>query len=117
MQKVKIFLWKKRKKANYSFEKNAKGIKIHDNYGQICIKMFKRKTLYCFEKKLIDFIIRYNNVITPVEVKSADNTKSKLLYSLMNNYNVTSAIKLSSKNVGVSDNGIISLPLYMSMFL
>lgn len=39
--------------------------------------MFKRKTLYCFEKKLIDFIIRYNNVITPVEVKSADNTKSK----------------------------------------
>lgn len=35
----------------------------------------------------------------------------------MNNYNVTSAIKLSSKNVGVSDNGIISLPLYMSMFL
>lgn len=35
----------------------------------------------------------------------------------MNNYNVTSAIKLSSKNAGVSDNGIISLPLYMSMFL
>ena len=91
-------------------------------YENIIADIFNKsgKKLYYFEKNStleIDFIIRYNNVITPVEVKSADNTKSKSLYSLMNNYNVTSAIKLSSKNVGVSDNGIISLPLYMSMFL
>ena len=91
-------------------------------YENIIADIFNKsgKKLYYFEKNStleIDFIIRYNNVITPVEVKSADNTKSKSLYSLMNNYNVTSAIKLSSKNVGVSDSGIISLPLYMSMFL
>lgn len=91
-------------------------------YENIIADIFNKsgKKLYYFEKNStleIDFIIRYNNVITPVEVKSADNTKSKSLYSLINNYNVTSAIKLSSKNVGVSDNGIISLPLYMSMFL
>ena len=65
----------------------------------------------------VDFFIRYNNEVTAVEVKSADNTKSKSLNSIMNNYGVKQGIKLSTKNIGYDSNGVLSLPLYMSMFL
>ena len=65
----------------------------------------------------IDFFLRYNGVATAVEVKAADNTKSKSLKSVMTKWNVEQGIKLSSKNVGVNENGVISMPLYMSMFL
>lgn len=54
---------------------------------------------------------------TAIEVKSADNTKSKSLKSVMNKWNVEKGIKLSSKNIGINENGVISMPLYMSMFL
>jgi len=51
-----------------------------------------------------------------VEVKSADNTKSKSLETLIGHYGVERGIKLSAKNVGVSDK-FESLPLYMATFL
>ena len=64
----------------------------------------------------IDFFIRYENKATAIEVKSADNTKSKSLNSIINNWHIEKGIKLSSKNLGVNDS-IISIPLYMAMFL
>ena len=78
------------------------------------------KKLYYFEKNStleIDFFIRYNNQVTAVLVKSADNTKSKSLKSVMENYGVKSGLKLSSKNLGSNNENVISLPIYMSMFL
>lgn len=53
-----------------------------------------------------------------VEVKSADNTKSKSLNVLLENkdWNVKKAIKLSAKNIGGTEK-IDSHPLYMAMFL
>lgn len=91
-------------------------------YENIIADVFTKsgKKLYYFEKNStleIDFFIRYNNEVTAVEVKSADNTKSKSLNSIMNNYGVKQGIKLSTKNIGYDSNGILSLPLYMSMFL
>lgn len=92
-------------------------------YENIIAEVFTKlgKNLYYFEKNStleIDFFIRYNNQVTAVEVKSADNTKSKSLNSVMNNYGVINGIKLSSKNLGISDkNNVISLPIYMSIFL
>lgn len=91
-------------------------------YENIIADVFNKsgKKLYYFEKNStleIDFFIRYNNEVTAVEVKSADNTKSKSLNSIMNNYGVKQGIKLSTKNIGYDSNGILSLPLYMSMFL
>lgn len=91
-------------------------------YENIIADIFHKsgKKLYYFEKNStleVDFIIRYNSEVTAVEVKSADNTKAKSLNSIMNNYKVKQGIKLSSKNVGYDDKGILSLPLYMSMFL
>lgn len=91
-------------------------------YENIIADVFTKsgKNLYYFEKNStleVDFFIRYNNEVTAVEVKSADNTKSKSLNSIMNNYGVKQGIKLSTKNIGYDSNGVLSLPLYMSMFL
>lgn len=91
-------------------------------YENIIADVFNKsgKKLYYFEKNStleIDFFIRYNNEVTAVKVKSADNTKSKSLNSIMNNYGVKQGIKLSTKNIGYDSNGVLSLPLYMSMFL
>lgn len=81
----------------------------------------KGKKLYYFEHNStleIDFIIRYNDLVTAVEVKSADNTKSKSLNSVMTNWNVQQGIKLSTKNIGYNKElNIYKIPLYMAIFI
>jgi len=77
------------------------------------------KKLYYFEKNNrleIDFFIRQDNKAVGVEVKSADNTKSKSLVTLIGHYGVEKGIKLSAKNIACTEK-INSLPLYMAMFL
>jgi len=64
----------------------------------------------------IDFIIRYDDLPTPVEVKAADNTKARSINSMINRYGIKKAIKLSSKNLGEYSE-ILSIPLYMAIFL
>ena len=66
----------------------------------------------------IDFIINYKGAPCLLEVKSGENTKSKSLNAVLNNpkYKVNQAIRLSRKNVG-EEGKILSLPLYMIMFL
>jgi len=59
----------------------------------------------------IDFIVRIGNDIIPIEVKSADNTRSKSLNSYMQKFNPKYAIRISSKNFGM-ENNIKSVPLY-----
>lgn len=90
-------------------------------YENIIADIFSKsnKKLYYFEhnsKLEIDFFIRHNRIATAIEVKSAENTKSKSLNSILNNWNVSNGIKLSSKNVIVNDK-ITNYPLYMAMFL
>ncbi|MCL2112286.1 MAG: AAA family ATPase [Clostridiales bacterium] len=75
--------------------------------------------LYYFERTgriETDFVIRRGGVATAVEVKSADNTKSKSMDALLRYYGVQRGIKLSTKNFGTGDR-FESLPLYMAMFL
>lgn len=92
-------------------------------YENIIADIFTKldKKLYYFEYNStleIDFIIKYENKITAVEVKSGDNTKSKSLNSVINNWGVPMGIKLSTKNTGINiENNILSIPLYMAMFL
>lgn len=64
----------------------------------------------------IDFIIRMNELATAVEVKAATNTKAWSVTTLVKHYGVKKAFKLSAKNIG-GDETIMSLPLYMAMFL
>lgn len=90
-------------------------------YENIIADIFAKnnKKLYYFEYKSrleIDFFIRYNKKATAIEVKAADNTKSKSLNSLIENWNIEKGIKLSSKNIGSKDK-IDNYPLYMAMFL
>jgi len=90
-------------------------------YENIVADMFAKsgKKLYYFEYKSqleIDFFIRYMGIATAVEVKSADNTKAKSLQSVLEHHGVKQGIKLSSRNTG-GQGPILSLPLYMAMFL
>ena len=90
-------------------------------YENIIADIFGKsgKKLYYFEqngKLEIDFFIRRNKTATAVEVKSADNTKSKSMGAVFAKYGVCHGIKLSTKNVGGTD-AFDSLPLYMAMFL
>ena len=90
-------------------------------YENIIADIFSKsgKKLYYFEqsgKLEIDFFIRRNKAAAAVEVKSADNTKSKSLAAITAKYGELQGIKLSAKNLGVTDK-VDRLPLYMAMFL
>lgn len=90
-------------------------------YENIIADIFSKsgKKLYYFEHRSqleIDFFIRYGKKATAVEVKSADNTKSKSLEAVIKNWNVEYGIKLSTKNIGIKEK-IDCYPLYMAMFL
>ncbi|MDR1157250.1 MAG: ATP-binding protein [Oscillospiraceae bacterium] len=90
-------------------------------YENIIADIFTKlgKKLYYYEKNNqweIDFFIRRYKTAVAVEVKSADNTKSKCLDAVMRYERVKHGIKLSAKNVGESGD-IESFPLYMAMFL
>lgn len=96
-----------------------KGAIFENIIAEIFTKL--QKKLYYFEYKNrleIDFFIKKDSMPVAIEVKSADNTKSKSLKALLENKNwdVTKAIRLSSKNTGGTSN-IDSYPLYMSIFL
>jgi len=90
-------------------------------YENIIADIFGKlgKKLYYYEYRgqiEIDFFIRKDKQAVAVEVKSAGNTKSKSMDSIIRNYNVKRGIKLSSNNVSASEK-IEQLPLYMAMFL
>ena len=91
-------------------------------YENVIADIFTKlgKKLYYFEHNStieIDFFIKYNDEVTAIEVKSADNTKSKSMKSIVENWNVKKGFKLSTKNIGSNKDGIISIPLYMAIYL
>ena len=63
----------------------------------------------------IDFLTDHGGKITPIEVKSTDNTKAKSLKLFYERYRPERAMKTSLKNVGMNLAGstqVWSLPLY-----
>ncbi len=66
----------------------------------------------------IDFVINYRHRPCIVEIKSGENKRSKSVQTVLkaSKYGVDQAIRFSRNNVGESGS-IISLPLYMLMFL
>jgi len=66
---------------------------------------------YNFSKYEIDFLIKIDGNIIPVEVKSGKRTTSKSLNEYISKYNPTYSIRISSKNFGF-ENNIKSVPLY-----
>ncbi|MBR1679167.1 MAG: ATP-binding protein [Bacilli bacterium] len=66
---------------------------------------------YNFDKYEIDFLIKINGEIIPVEVKSGRRTNNKSLNEYIKKYKPQYSIRISSKNFGF-ENSIKSVPLY-----
>ncbi|MDR1691188.1 MAG: ATP-binding protein [Candidatus Methanoplasma sp.] len=63
-------------------------------------------------KAELDFVFQdQSGDIIPVEVKSADNTRSKSMSVFISKYDVPYSIKVSPKNMGF-ENNVLSVPLY-----
>ena len=63
----------------------------------------------------LDFVLESEEKIIPIEVKSATNTRAKSLHQFCSKYEVEAALKMSLKNVGLTEDGktkVQSLPLY-----
>ena len=68
-------------------------------------------------KRELDVIFQESGKVIPVEVKGG-SAGSASLNSVLKKYpDITYAYKFMDGNIGVSDNGIITLPLYMAAFI
>lgn len=75
--------------------------------------------LYYFTKNAtleMEFMIKYNNLLTGLSVNNADNTKAKALTSLFENHDLPSGIELTRDNLEIIDN-LHRYPLYCIMFI
>jgi ABC-type metal ion transport system substrate-binding protein len=68
-------------------------------------------------KKELDFLIQKDGVVIPIEVESGNSRATSLTSVIKNKQNISFGYKFIDGNIGVSDNGIITLPLYMAAFI
>ena len=68
-------------------------------------------------KKELDFIIQKDGQVVPIEVKSGNNRANSMNVIIKNNKDITVSYKFIDGNIGVSDEGVITLPLYMVSFV
>ena len=67
-------------------------------------------------KKEIDVIIQKDGKVIPIEVKSGNTRANSLKKKKKNNKDISFGYKFIDGNIGVSEEGIITLPLYMVAF-
>lgn len=88
-------------------------------YENMVAQIFKRANKACYyyepsQSSEIDFIIKYEGEITPIEVKAGKHTTSRAFQNFVNKYSSKYAFRFSKKNVGITSEGNIRyLPLYM----
>ena len=68
-------------------------------------------------KREIDFLIEKEGCIIPIEVKSGNGKATSLIQLMKNRPEIPAAYKLIDGNIGSDGDRIITLPLYMVMFL
>ncbi len=69
-------------------------------------------------KKELDFLIQKDGYVIPIEVKSGNNKATTSLAGVIKNeQEISYGYKFIDGNTGVSEDGIITLPLYMSAFI
>ena len=68
-------------------------------------------------KREIDVMIQKDGVVVPIEVKSGNTRANSLKSILKTNADIPYGYKFVDGNIGVSDDGIITLPLYMIAFI
>lgn len=67
-------------------------------------------------KRKLDFIIQNDGKVVPIEVNSSNNRANSLSF-LMKGNKISSGYKFIDGNIGISEEGIITLPLYMVAFI
>lgn len=67
-------------------------------------------------KKEIDVIIQKDGKVVPIEVKSGNTRANSLKLIMKNNKDISYGYKFIDENIGTSEEGIITLPLYMIAF-
>ena len=94
-------------------EKNEmfKGVLTENYVACELYPKFKELHYYNFDKYEIDFLIKIDGDIIPIEVKSGRRTDSKSLNEYIKKYTPKTSIRVSSKNFGF-ENNIKSVPLY-----
>ena len=68
-------------------------------------------------KKEIDLIIQKDGEVVPIEVKSGNTRATSLKTLVKNKENIRYGYKFIDGNIGIGDEGIITLPLYMAAFI
>ncbi|MDD2969911.1 MAG: DUF4143 domain-containing protein, partial [Lachnospiraceae bacterium] len=68
-------------------------------------------------KREIDVIIQKDGMVVPIEVKSGNTRANSLKSLMMNNKDISYGYKFADGNIGVSEDGITTLPLYMIAFI
>ena len=68
-------------------------------------------------KREIDVIIQKDGSVVPIEVKSGNTRANSLKWLMKNNKDISYGYKFVDGNIGVSEEGIVTLPLYMIAFI
>ena len=68
-------------------------------------------------KREIDVIIQKDGSVVPIEVKSGNTQANSLKWLMKNNKDISYGYKFVDGNIGVSEEGIVTLPLYMIAFI
>ncbi len=68
-------------------------------------------------KREIDIIIQKNGNVIPIEVKSGNKKANSLKSIMKNSEDIPYGYKFVDGNIGVDEENIITLPLYMSAFI
>lgn len=68
-------------------------------------------------KKELDFLIQKNGIVIPIEVKSGNTRATSLTSVIKNKKDIPCGYKFIDSNMGINENGIITMPLYMAAFI
>ena len=68
-------------------------------------------------KRKIDFVIQDGGHVVPVEVKAGRAGANSLRAVMRSSEDVELAYKVADANVGVSEDGVVTVPHYMAMYL
>lgn len=68
-------------------------------------------------KREIDVIIQKDGIVVPIEVKSGNTRANSLKSLLKNRRDISYGYKFVDGNIGMSEDGVITLPLYMIAFI
>lgn len=98
--------------VNSATSDRARGL-LAENYvaEQLLSQGYKLNYWESNGKAEVDFIIRKDDSAVPIEVKSADNVRSRSLKTFVDKYAPAYSVRFSTKNFGF-ENGVKSIPLY-----